>query len=112
MDRKESKICPTSEQVCPEIGLGRSEISVLRPKDRLARFLQYSLRMTNKNNRFGCARGSMMLEYVVVLCGIAVSLIVFMNRSFYSVGKGFGPLGQSVVAFYQRLQGGLSLPVP
>lgn len=54
----------------------------------------------------------MMLEYVVVLCGIAVSLIVFMNRSFYSVGKGFGPLGQSVVAFYQRLQGGLSLPVP
>lgn len=68
--------------------------------------------MKNRNDRFGTEHGSIMLEYVIVLCAIAVSLIVFMNRSFYSVGQGFGPLGQSVVAFYQRLQGGLSLPIP
>ena len=56
--------------------------------------------------------GSIMMEYVIVLCGIAVALVVFMNRSFYSVARGFGPLGQNIVTFYQRLQGGLSLPIP
>ena len=53
-----------------------------------------------------------MLEYVIVLCGIGVALTVLMNREFYSVTTGFGPLGQGVVAFYQRTLGGLSLPVP
>ena len=57
-------------------------------------------------------RGSIMLEYVVVLCGIGVALIVFMNREFYSIKDGFGPIGQGIVAFYQRTLGGLSLPVP
>ena len=57
-------------------------------------------------------RGSMMLEYVIVLSGIGVALIVFMNREFYSITQGFGPLGQGIVAFYQRTLGGLSLPVP
>ena len=47
-----------------------------------------------------------------VLCGIGVALMVFMNREFYSVSNGFGPLGQGIVAFYQRTLGGLSLPVP
>ena len=57
-------------------------------------------------------RGSMMLEYVIVLLGISVALIVFMNREFYSVTDGFGPLGRGIVAFYQRTSGALSLPVP
>ena len=57
-------------------------------------------------------RGSMMLEYVIVLCGIGVALIVLMNREFYGITQGFGPLGQGIVAFYQRTLGGLSLPVP
>ena len=57
-------------------------------------------------------RGSMLLEYVIVLCGIGVALIVFMNREFYGITQGFGPLGQGIVAFYQRTLGGLSLPVP
>ena len=54
----------------------------------------------------------MMMEYVIVLLGIGVALMVFMNREFYSVSNGFGPLGQGIVAFYQRTLGGLSLPVP
>jgi len=54
----------------------------------------------------------MMMEYVIVLCGIGAALAVFMNREFYSVKEGFGPLGQGIVAFYQRTLGGLSLPVP
>ena len=53
-----------------------------------------------------------MLEYVIVLSGIGVALIVFMNREFYGITQGFGPLGQGIVAFYQRTLGGLSLPVP
>ena len=57
-------------------------------------------------------QGSMMMEYVIVLLGIGAALFVFMNREFYSVTTGFGPLGQGVVTFYQRTQGGLSLPVP
>jgi len=57
-------------------------------------------------------RGSIMLEYVVVLCGIGVLLTVFMNRMFLDYRSGFGPLGQGLVAFYQRVLGGLSLPVP
>ena len=56
--------------------------------------------------------GSMMMEYVIVLCGIGVALMVFMNREFFDYTKGFGPLGQGIVAFYQRTLGGLSLPVP
>ena len=57
-------------------------------------------------------QGSMMMEYVIVLLGIGAALFVFMNREFYSVSNGFGPLGQGIVAFYQRTLGGLSLPVP
>ena len=57
-------------------------------------------------------QGSMMMEYVIVLLGIGVALMVFMNREFYSASNGFGPLGQGIVAFYQRTLGGLSLPVP
>ena len=57
-------------------------------------------------------KGSMMMEYVLVLCGIGVALMVFMNREFFGYKNGFGPLGQGIVAFYQRTLGGLSLPVP
>ena len=57
-------------------------------------------------------RGSMMMEYVMVLCGIGAALAVFMNREFYSAGGGFGSIGEGVVAFYQRALGGLSLPIP
>ena len=57
-------------------------------------------------------RGSIMLEYVVVLCGIGVLLAVFMNRMFFDMQAGFGPFGRGLVAFYQRILGGLSLPVP
>ena len=56
--------------------------------------------------------GSMMMEYVIVLCGIGVALMVLMNREFFDYTEGFGPLGQGIVAFYQRTLGGLSLPVP
>ncbi len=64
------------------------------------------------NAEHNAERGSMMLEYVVALCGIGAVLAVFMNREFYDFESGFGALGQGIVAFYQRTLGGLSLPVP
>ena len=71
--------------------------------------------MKNENNRIrktGMRRGSMVMEYAVVVCGIAVVLCLFMNLAFYNEVEGFGPIGQGIVAFYQRLQGGLALPIP
>ena len=53
-----------------------------------------------------------MLEYVIVVGALAVGLMAFMNNAFYDHVSGFGPLGQGLVAFYQRTFGGLSLPIP
>ena len=58
------------------------------------------------------AQGSIMLEYVIVVCGLGAALTIFLTRTFFDVSTGFGPLGRGVVAFYQRLLGGLALPVP
>ena len=77
----------------------------------LARIVHIFLRM-NKTANIKNEQGSMMMEYVIVLCGIGIALMIFMNREFYSVKDGFGPLGQGIVALYQRTLGGLSLPVP
>lgn len=66
--------------------------------------------MNKKTNRM--SKGSIMMEYVVVLCGIGVVLVIFMNRAFFDYSRGFGPLGQGIVAFYQSILGGLSLPIP
>ena len=60
----------------------------------------------------GVHAGSAMLEYVIVVGALAVGLLVFMSNAFYDHVRGFGPLGQGLVAFYQRTQGGLSLPIP
>ena len=56
--------------------------------------------------------GSMMAEYVIAVTAIGAVLAIFMNRMFFDFGDGFGPLGQQFVAFYQKILGGLSLPVP
>lgn len=65
-------------------------------------------------NTIGMAKeekGAAMMEYVIVM-GLGAALAIFLNRVFFSAKDGFGPMGQGVVAFFQRLQGGLSLPVP
>jgi hypothetical protein len=44
---------------------------------------------------------------------VACLLILVMNELFYNWGTAqFGPGGTAVKFFYQRLLGGLSLPVP
>ena len=58
-------------------------------------------------------RGSVLMEYVLVQTLVACLLMAAMNASFFNwATQSFGPQGLEVRSFYQRLLGGLSLPVP
>ena len=58
-------------------------------------------------------KGSILMEYVLVQTLVACLLMLVMNELFYKWGTAeFGPAGMGVKFFYQRLLGGLSLPVP
>ncbi|MBQ2625617.1 MAG: hypothetical protein IJG18_11040 [Kiritimatiellae bacterium] len=53
------------------------------------------------------------MEYVMVQVLVACLLMLVMNELFYNWGTAeFGPAGMGIKFFYQRLLGGLSLPVP
>lgn len=65
-----------------------------------------------------------MMEYVIVLVFIGATLALTSARLFYgpadsTTGRdarvnpaGFGEMGLQFVGFFQRVMGGLSLPVP
>ena len=58
-------------------------------------------------------KGSILMEYVLVQTLVACLLMLVMNELFYNWGTAkFGPAGAGIKFFYQRLLGGLSLPVP
>ncbi len=57
-------------------------------------------------------RGSVMLEYIVVLLAVGVALVVAMDSLFGGVRGDFGPLGLEFAAFFRKIAGGISLPVP
>ena len=64
---------------------------------------------------FCSQRGSVLMEYVVLLVFVGVILVVASNTLFGGYVDGqfrLGPIGQQVQGFYQRTMGGLSLPVP
>ena len=53
------------------------------------------------------------MEYLLVQVLVACLLMLIMNELFYNWGDAeFKPLGKVIKFFYQRLLGGLSLPVP
>ena len=57
--------------------------------------------------------GSVIFEYLLVQLLVACLLMVVMNQLFYDwAAAEFGPVGAGIKFFYQRLLGGLSLPVP
>lgn len=67
--------------------------------------------MTAKSGTFN--KGSILMEYVLVQTLVACLLMLVMNELFYNWGTAeFGPAGAGIKFFYQRLLGGLSLPVP
>ena len=58
-------------------------------------------------------KGSDLMEYLLVQVLVACLLMLVMNELFYNWGTAkFGPGGMAIKYFYQRLLGGLSLPVP
>ena len=57
--------------------------------------------------------GSMLMEYLLVQVLVACFLMLAMNALFYNWSSGsLVKLGLEVKYFFQRLLGGLSLPVP
>lgn len=57
--------------------------------------------------------GSVLMEYLLVQVLVACLLMIVMNELFYNWGTAkFGPAGMGIKYFYQRLLGGLSLPIP
>lgn len=63
-------------------------------------------------------RGSVLMEYVIVLVFVGAVLSVASSKLFYGYGpddndgKKFGPLGLQIQGFYQRTMGGIALPIP
>lgn len=59
------------------------------------------------------SRGSVLMEYVV-LCSAIMLLIGFIWRmGLYSPVKGWnGILGRPIESYYQRVLGGIALPIP
>lgn len=68
---------------------------------------------TRRSDHAGFCKGSVLMEYLIVQMLVACLLMVVMNALFYNWGTAeFGPAGMGIKYFYQRLLGGLSLPVP
>ncbi len=58
-------------------------------------------------------KGSVLMEYILVQVLVACLLMLIMNELFYNwITASFGPGGIAVKYFFQRLLGGLSLPIP
>lgn len=63
-------------------------------------------------------KGSMLMEYVILQTlfvagiGIGGGLLSWGYEDVYDYSSGLGPLGTMVQCYYQRILGGLSLPVP
>lgn len=63
--------------------------------------------------RFASAQGSVLMEYVLLCCFTAALVIEFWHAELYNFDTGWkGTLGRGVVDFYQRVLGGIALPVP
>lgn len=58
-------------------------------------------------------RGSVLMEYVV-LCSAVMLLVEFIWREgLYSPSEGWkGTLGTPIESYYQRVLGGIALPIP
>ena len=70
-------------------------------------------------------RGSVLMEYVVLCGAVGMLLVVFWHTELYDFRQGWhdGPMGlklndgkigfgRGTVEFYQRVLGGIALPVP
>ena len=56
--------------------------------------------------------GSVLMEYVVLCCGIAVPLLIFMHTQFFDFHRGYIGLGAEWADSDRLLHRALALPVP
>lgn len=73
---------------------------------------------------FGGERGSVLMEYMVMSCVMVSAIVVFWHTQLYDYQNGWKEgtpipklekqlrLGRDLVEFYQRVLGGVALPVP
>lgn len=58
------------------------------------------------------ASGAVLMEYVVLCCGIAVVLLEFMHTQFYNFEEGYVGLGLEWAESVQLLHRAIALPIP
>lgn len=56
--------------------------------------------------------GSVLMEYVVLCCGIGVVLLAFFNTQFYNTTDGYVERGLEWAASVQLLHRAISIPIP
>ena len=64
--------------------------------------------------RFLEARGSVLMEYLIVNLAIAVPLLLLWHEGIYdfSTGEWKGEFGLGLQAMFQRVLSGIALPIP
>ena len=58
--------------------------------------------------------GSFLMEYLVVCAMLAIPLMLLLHKQFYDTTKGeyVGELGLGLQSMFQRVLGGIALPIP
>ena len=58
------------------------------------------------------AKGSVLMEYVVLTCFVGVVLLGFMHSEFYNVDEGYIGLGAEWAETVRLLHRAIALPIP
>ena len=62
----------------------------------------------------GDCGGSFLMEYLVVCAMLAVPLMLLLHKQFFDVSTGeyVGEIGLGLQSMFQRVLGGIALPIP
>lgn len=56
--------------------------------------------------------GAVLMEYVVLCCGIALVLLEFMHTQFFNFGQGYVGLGHEWAEHVRIMHRAIALPIP
>lgn len=58
-------------------------------------------------------KGSVLMEYVVLCSFTALAIIGAWHAALYNADEGWtGTMGRGLVEYYQRISGGIAMPIP
>ncbi len=58
-------------------------------------------------------KGSVLMEYVVLCCFTMAAIFIAWRTELYDYEKGWtGHMGTGIVNYYQRVLGGITMPIP